>query len=213
VREADIGGGGVIRFGAAVGLLTLLLGAARAEEPSVGCPYLRLALSTPITAPNDPLQARYREGFAEELRRAGFEVTGPTSQPFGWEAYTQVRSIGSGQLIWSFAFLPMPGVSDGAVRFSTFSRVTRGGRVEFNSTHYLKAFPVTDFPIQVVLAADQLAQLYLPSAVQRCSDLAKTLEAEEARLERIRESLSEEIIRVRRARAAQEKRLELEVER
>jgi hypothetical protein len=64
-----------------------------------------------------------------------------------------------------------------------------------------------------VLAADQLARLYLPSAVARCGDLAKTLEAEEERLEAIRESLSEEIIRVRRARAEQEKRLELEVER
>jgi hypothetical protein len=207
-----MGGEAVTRFGAAVVSLVLLIGAARAEEPPAGCPYLRLALSTPITAPDDPLQTRYREGFAAQLRRAGFEVTGPTSQPFGWEAYTQVRPLGNGQLIWSFAFLPMPGVSDGAVHFSTFSSVTRDGRVEFNSTHYLKAFTVADFPIEVVLAADQLAQLYLPSALQRCSELANTLEAEEARLERIRESLTEEIIRVRRARAAQQKQLELEVE-
>ncbi len=203
----------MIRFGAATALLVLLIGAARAEEPSAGCPYLRLALSTPITAPDEPLQARYREEFASQLRQSGFEVSGPTSQPFGWEVYTQVRLVGTRQLIWNFAFLPMPGVSDGAVRFSTFSRVTRGGRIEFNSTHYLETFPVADFPIQVVLAADRLARLYLPSAVARCSDLAKTLEAEEERLESIRESLSEEIIRVRRARAEQEKRLELEVER
>jgi hypothetical protein len=193
-------------------LLALLSNTAAAAEPPADCPYLRLALSTPITAPDEPLQARYREGFATQLRRAGFEVTGPTRQPFGWEVYTQVRALGNGQLTWSFAFLPMPWVSNGAIHFSTFSRVTRGGRVEFNSTHYLKAFPVADFPIQVVLAADQLAQLYLPSALQRCSELAQTLEAEEVRLERIRDSLTEEINRVRRARAEQEKRLELEVE-
>ena len=193
--------------------LVLLIGAARAEEPRGECPYLRLALSTPITAPDDRLQTRYREKFATQLRRAGFEVTGPTSQPFGWEVYTQMRSVGTGQLVWSFAFLPMPGVFDGAVHFSTFSRVTRGSRVEFNSTHYLKAFPVADFPIQMVLAADELAQLYLPTAHHRCSELVRTLEAEEARLERIRESLTEEIFQVRRARAEQQKRLELEVER
>jgi hypothetical protein len=198
----------VTRLGAALVALVLLVGAARAEELRGECPYLRLALSTPITAPDDPLQTRYREKFADQLRRAGFEVTGPTSQPFGWEVYTQMRPVGNGQLVWSFAFLPMPGIFDGAVHFSTFSRVTRGRRVEFNSTHYLKSFPAADFPIEMVLAADQLAQLYLPTARHRCSELVRTLEAEEARLERIRESLTEEIIQVRRARAEQQKRLE-----
>ncbi len=208
------------RLGALLVSLALLIGIARAEEPAAGCPYLRLALSSPSPLADAELQTRYQAEFAAQLRRAGFAVTGHTSQPtgrvaqpFAWEVYTQVKPLGNGQLVWSFVFLPVPGVSDGVARFSTFSRVMRGARIEFNSTHYLNAFPASEYPIQAVLAADQLAQLYLPTALQQCSELTRTLEAEEARLEGIRETLSEEIIRVRRARAEQEKRLELEVER
>ncbi len=202
----------MIGFGAAIGALMWLVGVAAAEEPVPDCPYLRLALSTPIPSPDREAQDRYRESFAEQLERVGFSVTLPTSQLFGWEAYTQVRQIGGSRLVWSVVFLPMPRVSDGIVHFSALLGLDRGKRVELGSTHYLETFPASKFPLQAVVLAERLGELHLPMAHRLCDELASSLEAEEVQLERIREALHEEIIRVRRARDEQQKRLELDVE-
>ena len=70
----------------------------------------------------------------------------------------------------------------------------------------------SNFDVEAARAADWVAAVFLPHARKLCADLNATLLEEEAELERMRDQLNEEIIRVRERRAEQEKRLKLEVE-
>lgn len=189
--------------------------AAGARAESADCTYLRVALSTPqrvAKAHEDAaLQQHYRDIFATHLERAGFQVTAPTPEPFAWELFSQVELTGGGYLAWSYAFLPMPGVLDGAIEFPTFSVIDRerGERVRFTTYHGLDHFRETEYALKAAVEAERLASLYLPVARELCAKRELPLDEERARLERIRDELAKEIDRVR---AVQRKRLELGVD-
>jgi len=181
------------------------------------CPYLRLALSTPQRvqkqAGDAELQADYLHVFAEHLGRAGFDVREPSATRVSWELFSQVEPLARGQIAWSYALLPMPGLADGMIEFPTFSLIVRpsGERVRFTTYHGLEHMRKGDFPLRAALAAEKLANLYLPVALDLCSKRGSEPDFETTRLERIRNELTAEIERVRQ-RAEQRKRLELRPE-
>ena len=115
--------------------------------------------------------------------------------------------------VWNWNMNKRPTVLDGALRMDTFrdpwdanSRRVVGG---INAVWEMME---SRFEFMAAAAADQAAALFLPHARQLCADMNATLLEEEAKLERIRDQLNEEIIRVRERRAEQEKRLNLEIE-
>ncbi len=104
-------------------------------------------------------------------------------------------------------------ILDGAVRLDLFTDPAdsnSGNR--FGSIVGHQVVMKSEFGIEAAEAADRAARVFLPHARQLCADMNATLLEEEVKLERIRDQLTEEIIRVRERRAEQEKQLELEVE-
>jgi hypothetical protein len=190
----------------------------QAAESEQSCPYLRLSLSTPqrvLTSPDDDLlQAEFLGVFGSHLGSAGFEVIEPSESGFTWELFSQVELLGEGRLAWSYALLPMPGLADGVIEFPTFSVIERpsGERVKFTTSHGLEGLRSSDFPLRAALAAEKLANLYLPVALKLCAERGSALKRESARLERIRSELTAEIERVAAERDQQTKQLELNVD-
>lgn len=190
-------------------------GPASAAEPAASrsCTYVRLSLSSPQrlakSAEDAELQKRYRDVFALHLARAGFDVSAPTTSAFAWEVFSHVEPIGDGRLAWSYAFLPSPGVLDGAIEFPTFSVVDRGQRVQFTTYHGLDHFRSNEYPLRAAIESERLASLYLPVARSLCATRDASPEHQRARLERIRAELAAEIERVR---VEQHKHLELDVD-
>lgn len=116
-------------------------------------------------------------------------------------------------LVWSGTMNKRPTVLDGALRVDAFRDPSdRNPRRRVGFLHYTGMASKSKFGIEAAKFADRAAAVFLPHVRQLCADMSATLLEEEAALERIRDQLTEEILRVRERRAEQEKRLKLEVE-
>ena len=106
-----------------------------------------------------------------------------------------------------------PTVLDGALRVDLFTHHKFSNpRRQIGNISQLKLTTKSDFGKRMSKDADLAASIFLPHARQLCADLNATLSEEETELERIRDQLTEEIMRVRERRAKHEMQLKLEVE-
>ena len=117
------------------------------------------------------------------------------------------------QIVWAWTMRKVPTVLEGALRVDRFTDPSDDDRDRyFESISGHQHVVKSEFGMVAARAAGWAAAVFLPHARQLCADLNATLLEEEKALERIRDQLNEEIIRIRERRAEQEKRLELEVE-
>ncbi len=106
-----------------------------------------------------------------------------------------------------------PSVLDGTLRVDLFTHHKFSNpRRKVGHINQLRLTTRSKFGNRASKDADLAASIFLPHARQLCADMNATLSEEEAELERIRDQLTEEIMRVRERRTEQEKQLELEVE-
>jgi hypothetical protein len=120
---------------------------------------------------------------------------------------------GDSVLVWHWSMNKRATVLDGALRIDLFTDpADYNPNRKFGKVSGHGLMMKSKFRIKAAAAADWAATVFLPHARQLCADMNATLLEEEAKLERIRDQLTEEIIRVRERRAEQEKRLKLEVE-
>ena len=123
------------------------------------------------------------------------------------------RPRGGKRLAWSWTMSKIPSVLDGVLRVDLFTHSRFDNpRRRINRISQLRITTKSNFGSRASKDADLAAAVFLPHARQLCADMSATLLEEEAKLERIRDQLTEEIIRVRERRAEQEKHLKLEVE-
>jgi hypothetical protein len=102
---------------------------------------------------------------------------------------------------------------DGALLFRQFSFIEENGRpMEVDNVTFLGVMRPHEIDDYLLGFSESLARIRVETVRNQCADMSATLLEEETKLERIRDQLTEEIIRVRERRAEQEKRLELEVE-
>ena len=107
----------------------------------------------------------------------------------------------------------IPSVLDGTLRVDLFTHQKFSNpRRRIGHINQLRLTTKSDFRMTASKDADLAASVFLPHARQLCADMNATLSEEEAELERIRDQLTEEIMRVREQRAEHEKQLEIEVE-
>jgi len=122
-------------------------------------------------------------------------------------------SEGDRAVVWNWLMEKRDTVLDGALRVDLFTDPWASDPSRrFGRIVDLLLTLESNFDVEAARAADWAAAVFLPHARQLCADMNATLLEEEAKLERIRDQLTEEIIRVRERRAEQEKRLKLEVE-
>ena len=122
-------------------------------------------------------------------------------------------SEGDREVVWNWLMEKRDTVLDGALRVDLFTDPWASDPSRrFGRIVDLLLTLESNFDVEAARAADWAAAVFLPHARQLCADMNATLLEEEAKLERIRDQLTEEIIRVRERRAEQEKRLKLEVE-
>jgi len=164
------------------------------------------------------LTTHERERFDQLFEQFMNQPDSPT-----WIAYSSVLDIGGPEMfdlsegdraiVWHWSMKKEPTVLDGALHFDSFKdpmdydperKIGGIANHSFIKKSYFEALAAEN--------ADWAATVYLPHVRQLCADLNATLLEEEAALERIRDQLTEEIIRVRERRAEQEKQLKLEVE-
>jgi hypothetical protein len=129
-----------------------------------------------------------------------------------WRVESTVLDLGE-MLAWSWSMKKRPTVLDGVLRRDLFKVPEDENPLRVGTgIDALRHGWKSDFGIMAAAAAENAAAMFLPHARQLCADINATLLEEESKLERIRDQLTEEIIRVRERRAEQEKRLKLEVE-
>ncbi len=120
---------------------------------------------------------------------------------------------GARVLVWHWTMEKQPTVLDGALRMDLFSDPTDyDPNRKFGSIGGHTLVIKSDSEAEAARYAEFAATTFLPHVRQLCADMSATLLEEEKELERIRDQLNEEIVRVRERRAEQEKRLKLEVE-
>jgi hypothetical protein len=141
-----------------------------------------------------------------------------------WIAHSSVLDIaaapeldavptGDRVLAWSWKIQKRATVLDGAVRLDLFSDPLGSDLNDrFGSISGHLLMTKSKFEIEAAETADWAARVFLPHARQLCAGMNAALLEEEADLERLRDHLTDKIIRVRERRAEQEKRLNLEVE-
>ncbi len=106
-----------------------------------------------------------------------------------------------------------PSVLDGALRVDSFTTEKFSNpRRRIEHINQLRLTTRSNFGKAASRDANLAASVFLPHARQLCADMNATLSEEEAELERIRDQLTEEIMRVRERRAEHEMQLKLEVE-
>jgi hypothetical protein len=117
------------------------------------------------------------------------------------------------RLAWSWTMSKFPSILDGALRVDLFTHNEFSNpRRRVGHINQLRLTTKSDFESTASKDADFAASFFLPHARHLCADMNAILSGEEAGLERIRDQLTEEIIRVRERRTEEEKHLEIEVE-
>ena len=123
------------------------------------------------------------------------------------------RPKGGKRIAWSWTMSKFPSVIDGTLRVDSFTHHKFSKpRRQIGHINQLRLTTKSNFGTRASKDADFAASVFLPHVRQLCADVNATLSEEEAALERIRDQLTEEIIRVRERRAEQGKQLQLEVE-
>ena len=122
------------------------------------------------------------------------------------------RPKGERKIVWSWTMSKFPSVLDGALRVDLFTHHKFSNpRRRIGHINQLRLTTKSGFRMTASKDADLAASVFLPHARQLCADMNATLSEEEAELERIRDQLTEEILRVRDRRAEHEKQLKIEV--
>ena len=129
------------------------------------------------------------------------------------EPFRVGRPKGERRIVWSWTMRKFPSVLDGALRVDLFTHPKFSDpRRRIEHINQFRLTTRSDFGMTASKDADLAASVFLPHARRLCADMNATLSEEEAELEQIRDQLTEEILRVRKQRAEQEKQLEIEVE-
>lgn len=178
-----------------------------------------------VTTLNAREAAEFEEIMAEltPQDRARAEQIRMESQRATWVVESRVLEIpepfrirrpkGERKIVWSWTMRKLPSVLDGVLRVDLFTHHKFSDpRRRIEHINQLRLTTKSDFGMTASRDADLAASIFLPHVRQLCADMNATLLEEEAELERIRDQLTEEIIRVREQRAEQEKQLEIEVE-
>jgi hypothetical protein len=152
----------------------------------------------------------FRDLLKEELAQVGF-VIAQENEFSHWSVHSLASEAGRESAFWSFSMEAQLEPGDGIIPLTRNFTSLGDKRVEIRwLAGLMRAFPIDNTAAIAKQFAEGAARALLPGAHWRCQNAA--LLKEEAELERIRDQLTEEIIRVRERRAEQEKQLKLEVE-
>jgi hypothetical protein len=195
----------------------LMTGQIRPITHDPDCPYLRVAVQSPVGS-DEVYQRPMRELFSTALKRAGFQVV-DTEAAHHWWASSLTLDTGADSAAWTILVRAVPEIGDGAIQFTNIRKTVNGREEAFSGMQSLRSFAKDEAPIAAALAAERIAEELLPAAQRRCGDIDATLEEAQMRLEQLRNELTEEIERVRmekdqreRERAGGQKLLKIEVE-
>ena len=154
----------------------------------------------------------FRDLLREALAQVGFVIARENEFSY-WIVTSHAREINRESAVWHVAMYAQPELGDGVILFTRNFISLGGKRVEYAGFVALsEVFPINSAAALAKDFAEGAADALLSGAHRRCQDMNVTLLEEEAQLERMRDQLTEEIIRVRERRAEQEKRLKLQVE-
>jgi hypothetical protein len=179
------------------------------------CRYLRVAVQSPVGS-NEEEQKPMRDLFSEALTREGFKVVDPSAMHHWW-ASSLALDTGDNSAAWTILVRATPEIGGGGIHFTTVRKTVDGREGSFSGMQLLRAFAKHEAPEAARLAAKGIAKELLPAAHRRCSDANLAFEETWGQLEKLRNELTQEIERVRRAhdereRASGVKQLEIEVE-
>jgi len=183
--------------------------------PEPDCPYLRVAVQSPIGS-DEVDQEPMRDLFSTALTRVGFTIVDP-GEMHHWWASSLALNTGVKSVAWTILVRATAEIGNGAIQFTSVRKTVDGREGSFSGMQSLRAFDRDQAPEAARLAAERIAEGLLPAAHRRCDDIGATLEAAQIRLEQLRNELTEEIERVRREKAQHEKaghqkQLKIEVE-
>jgi len=186
-----------------------------AIAPASGCPYLRVAIQSPVGS-DDASQIPMRDLFATALTRAGFQVVEAAAMHHWW-ASSLALDTGANSVAWTLLLRAVPEIGNGQIQFTSVRKIVSGREGSFSGMQSLRSFSKDEAPEAARLAAEGVARELLPAAQRRCDNIDATLEEARVRLEQLRGELAEEIERVRRQQARRaeddrQKQLRIEVE-
>ncbi len=155
--------------------------------------------------------------------RARAEQTRVESKQATWSVESSVLDIpdtfrvgrpkGGRRLAWSWSMSKFPSILDGNLRIDLFTHHKfSNSRRRIGHINQLRITTKSNFGSRASKDAALAASIFLPHVRKLCADMNATLSEEEAELERIRDQLTEEIMRIRERRIEQEKYLEVEIE-
>jgi hypothetical protein len=193
----------------------LMTGEDLAITPGSDCPYLRVAIQSPVGS-DDAYQGSMRDLFSTALARAGFQVVDATARHHWW-ASSLALDTGADSVAWTIIVRAVPEIGGGQIQFTSVQKTVSGRQGSFSGMQALRAFSSDEAPEAARLAAEGIARELLPTAQRRCNDIDATLEEARMRLEQLRGELAKEIERVRRQQArrqedSRQKELQIEVE-
>jgi hypothetical protein len=183
--------------------------------PDSNCPYLRVAVKSPagsLEADQKPM----RDLFSTALTREGFKIV-DADEMHHWWASSLALDTGANSTAWTILVRATPEIGNGAIQFTSVRKTVDGQEGSFSGMQLLRGFHKDQAPEAARLVAEGIAKELLPAAHRRCDDIGATLEEARMRLEQLRNELTAEIERVRRARDEWEKagplkKLQIEVE-
>lgn len=187
------------------------------EESAEPCPYLKTYLNQwrrEDAEGTDPGGRDLSEGVMALFARTLFVEHGFEAADDVNDAYWKVDTV-------ALQSMKDPSVAHGLIHMRTFAdfigravRTSHGVPGELIDYQLLFEQPVVEMPYFTRRLADDFAAKLLPHARHMCRDWSTGQLEEEARLERVREELTDEIKRIRKERAEleQRKRLKLEIE-
>jgi len=196
-------------------LITPELSTPESITPEPDCPYLRVAVQSPIGS-DEIDQEPMRDLFSTALTQVGFTIVDPGAMHHWW-ASSLALDTGTNSVAWTILVRATAEIGNGAIQFTSARKTVDGREGSFSGMQSLRAFDKDQAPEAARLAAEGIAEGLLPAAHRRCDDIGATLEAAQIRLEQLRNELTEEIERVRREKtrrknAGHQKQLKIEVE-
>jgi hypothetical protein len=179
------------------------------------CPYLRLAVESPVGS-DDAYQKPMRDLFSMALTRVGFQVVG-ADEMHHWWASSLTLELSEDSMAWTILVRSVPEIGSGTIQFTTVHKTVDGREGSFSGMHSLRAFAKDEAPEVARLAAGRIATELLPAANRRCNNRDAAFEEAQMLLEQLRNELTKEIEQVRRAKTRRQetggqKQLEIEVE-
>jgi hypothetical protein len=164
--------------------------------PDSNCPYLRVAVKSPVGS-LEADQKPMRDLFSTALTRAGFKIVDADAMHHWW-ASSLTLDTGANSAAWTILVRATPEIGNGAIQFTSVRKTVGGREGSFSGMQLLRAFHKDQAPEAARLVAEGIAKELLPAAHRRCGDIGATLEEARIRLEQLRNELTAEIERVRR---------------